>query len=239
MLILDLVRVPADTRGIYTINGVPGRMPTRMLWLHPQAAASLPLWAVVSDMYRSPASSLQAVREGRGAQPPGYSLHNYGIAIDLDVDATMRGYGNSPSGARAPAAKAGLDEAMERRGWFCHRRDHQRGHEDWHYNYLGPDAVISPKVKTTINYAEQRVLQLYGAELDLNEWEAQRALAMLGLYHDKIDGVLGPMTRQAVLTFQAQWGLPQTGQLNTRTKRTLAYVASDWKKTLEPPATTR
>jgi hypothetical protein len=49
----------------------------------------------------------------------------------------------------------------------------------------------------------------------------QAALARQGYYHGSIDGVLGPQTRNAIRSFQANQGLPVTGQVDGRLIRAL------------------
>jgi len=49
----------------------------------------------------------------------------------------------------------------------------------------------------------------------------QSALARRGYYRGAIDGVLGPETRNAIRTFQAQRGLAVTGQINKNLIRAL------------------
>lgn len=46
---------------------------------------------------------------------------------------------------------------------------------------------------------------------------AQVRLARLGYYPGSIDGNFGPMTSQALRTYQADYGLPVTGRLDRRT----------------------
>lgn len=232
MLTLALEQLDqAAVRGIY--GDRRDRMPTRALWLHPDAAAafrSIAGWAVVSDMFRTPESSLRAVREGRGAQPPGYSAHNYGLAIDLALtdsnrehgDGALTRLGREMFGGRR-ASKAELDAEMERHGWYCHRRDHTLGFESWHYNFLGVGAVVAGAI--TSDEVEARIQQLYGAQLGPDTRECQRLLAKLKLYGGDVDGIVGPQTREAVRTFERAWQLNVDSTLDARTRRTLAYVA--------------
>ena len=42
----------------------------------------------------------------------------------------------------------------------------------------------------------------------------QAALAWRGYYSGRIDGVMGPETREAIRSFQAHQGLPVTGQID-------------------------
>lgn len=225
MMKLKLAPIPADTAGIYTIDGAAWRMPARALFLEPGAAAAfakLYPFVVISDALRSAESSLNAVRRGRGAQPPGYSAHNYGLAIDLSTSATMR--------RGQIRSKATLDELLESHGWYCHRRDHLLEHESWHYNFLGVGYVVSKKQRTTSPDVEALMLQRYGAALAPDDTECQRLLAGLRMYSGKIDGDVGPLTREATRVFQRAWSSPkltETGKLDARTRRTLAFVAAE------------
>src|SRR5215472_1515495 len=47
--------------------------------------------------------------------------------------------------------------------------------------------------------------------------QAQEQLRNQGLYHDAIDGVLGPATKQALRQFQQKNGLPMTATLDQQT----------------------
>lgn len=51
---------------------------------------------------------------------------------------------------------------------------------------------------------------------------AQQALKSQGLYTAKVDGVMGPKTREALRQFQAREGLQQTAQLDRATQQRLA-----------------
>lgn len=218
---LILTQLPRDTGGIYTIGGSANRMPERALYLHPDAArAFAPLYRAgfrFSDLFRSPESSLEAVKRGRGALPPGYSAHNYGLAFDLDVTHGMKLLGVK--------RKADLDAYMAAAGWFCHRRDGKREHEEWHYNYLGVGTVISGKVRTTAGYVEAAIVKLYGSELVTDDRTMQGQLKKLGLYGGALDGLLGPLSRQAINAFQRAWRLKE-GKADDRTRRTLALVSA-------------
>jgi hypothetical protein len=222
MLTLKLEALPADrVKGIYKIGGVEGRMPARALFLHPAAAPSFLEMTdrlVCSDIFRTAEASLAAVKANRGAQPPGYSAHNFGLAIDLDVKATMK---NIPL-----ANKEQLDFFMEVKGWFCHRRDHTMDSESWHYTFLGVGADVSPRVKTIVNYTEARILEVYGKSFSPDDAECQRLLQKLRIYSGEVDGKIGPQSKAAIGVFQRGWGLTE-GPLDAKTRRTLALVAAD------------
>jgi hypothetical protein len=230
---LNLVRLPEvfRRRGIY--GPAKDQLPERAMFLHPEAAASLarieemhPAGLVLSDVYRSAEASLAAVRAGRGAQAPGFSAHNYGLAVDLDVGRVLqRGL--------VAVDYQGLLDFMASHGWHCHRRDGRRGHEDWHFNFLGAGAAAhlartSPSILrrgTWSRAAESRIVELYGAQLALSGVEVQAALKALGFYRGALDGALGPLSREAVAAFQRAWGVKEDGA-GPRTQRTLAYVAA-------------
>lgn len=233
MLRLRLVRLKSESvRGIYMIDGAPDRMPDRSLLLSSSAERDyrkIQSWVVVSDMFRSADASLAAVQARRGALAPGYSMHNFGRAIDLDVDATMR---NLPGVSR----KIDLDVLMEQSGWFCHRTDHLRGKsrehpsdESWHYNHLGVGSRISPSsLKTTAGLADALLRADLGEDaLRPDNFECQLILRKLRMYGGAIDGMLGPVSRQAISAFQRAWHLPVTGKIDDRVRRTMAYVGCD------------
>ena len=50
---------------------------------------------------------------------------------------------------------------------------------------------------------------------------AQVRLARLGYYPGPIDGDFGPMTSQAIRSYQIDYGLPVTGRLDSRTRASL------------------
>jgi hypothetical protein len=221
---LKLVKLDTNSvKGSYTINGVKGRMPERSLYLHPTVADSFlthiaPI-ATVSDIFRTPESSLAAVKSGRGAKPPGYSGHNFGLSIDIDVKKTMLNLGMKN--------KQELDTWMEDRFWYCHRRDHKMESENWHYNHLGIGIEISTKVKTTAGYIEYKILELYEKDFKQNSFTIQEELARLKLYNGSIDGKLGPISKAAIGAFQRAWNLADSGIADDVTKRTLALVAAE------------
>jgi hypothetical protein len=222
VLTLKLSPLPAlfAKRGIYpTPSG--DNLPERFRFLHPDAARSLaafeqahPGVLYFSDVFRSPAGSRDARRRrGKGAggtMPPGYSTY-----------------------------QRLLDE-LRTHGWYCHRRDRKRGHEEWHFNYLPGTAVgyvglplvygriVAPKhPRTWARAAEARIQEMYGAQLRLDDLDVQRALAKLGLYAGDLDGIHGRLTRAAVLAFQRSWDLTQTGKAGTATRRVLACVTAE------------
>lgn len=237
MLALKLVPLGVDyVRGIYKVDGKPARLPARMRLLHPSAAAMfnrIAHWAVVSDMFRSPESSLQAVREGRGAQRPGYSGHNYGLSIDLDLEASMERLAESRGLARHRVDKTILDLAMRDAGWWCHRLDHKMEFEAWHFNALWPDAKVYGT--RTSDELEKLILRTYGADLRPDARECQHMLKKLRMYSGEIDGIIGRLSREGTEAFQRTWGIKPTGDLDERTRRTLAYVTCAREMVLEAP----
>jgi len=223
LLQLKLVRVP-NVLGIYGAN--KDQFPTRMSYLHPDAAAAFAAAQSkgqirVSDMYRSAEESLRARATKQGVQPPGYSAHNYGLAIDVDVDDCLKTF---------KVTKPVFDSMMENFGWYCHRSDGKRGFEDWHYNYLGklPGKYVAGLGTRTRDVAiEAYIKDLFGDDLKLTAEEAQIALSKLKMYRGDIDGIWGGGGAQALMAFQRAWELPATGKLDARTERTLAYVSAE------------
>lgn len=227
-LSLNLVSVP-NVLGIYGAS--KNEFPARMARLHPDAAAAfaslqaaLKLQVRVSDMFRTAEQSLQARAQKAGVQPPGFSLHNYGIAIDIATDAVL---------AATKVTKPALDLLMKEHGWYCHRKDGKRGMEDWHYNYLGKGAAAEPflsaaaKSTNTSAAGDAKILSLYKEGLTLTPTEVQECLAHLKLYGGEIDGKIGPRSQEAIKAFQRTWKLTASGEVDAKTERTLAYVSAD------------
>jgi hypothetical protein len=144
---------------------------------------------VVSDMFRSMKASYERkYPPGRpprkDVQPPGFSAHNFGLAIDLAVDETMKGLGIKK--------KPELDAFMAEYGWYCHRKDGQRGSEDWHFNYLG---YLIPKdnERSTAGAIERKIRALYEPFACEPPSDVRAFQARYGL---TADGVFGPITRR-------------------------------------------
>jgi putative peptidoglycan binding protein len=194
-------------------------LPDRMRYLHPAALRSLSTSGVggpfelagpLTDCFRSPTASLQARREKRGVQPPGYSAHNLGLAIDCDVGRTL---------AERSWRKSELDSWMAARGWQCYRDDHDAGaSEAWHYTY-GADGPGSLAV-------EQVIQRTYGDQFDYGDSTLQTYLRELRLYDGAIDGLVKSQTLAAVRAFQLSMELP-VGPADARTRRVLAVAAAE------------
>jgi hypothetical protein len=202
--------------------------PERAAFLHPEAAEAFAALErdtgglVYSDIYRSAASSLQALATKAGVQPPGYSAHGYGIAFDLAVDASLR---------RLGCTYQALLDRLASHGWHCHRRDGERGREDWHFNFLGPAAaeILSHTTGEHGSWSHAAELAIVAAYPELSErmepTEIQMDLALLDLYAGKIDGDLGPVSKRAAEAFARAWHLPAAH--GTRFERTLRFVAAE------------
>lgn len=223
LLTLNLRRL-TNVLGIYGAN--KDQFPARMSLLQHDAAAGFEAVQSligqrlrVSDMFRSPEGSLQAMGEKKGVNPPGYSAHNFGLAIDIDTDAML---------TALKATKPVLDTTMQSKGWYCHRRDGKRGMEDWHYNYLGENAVryLACASSTSTSAAiEMRLVDQFRDDLKLTPVEVQEALAKLRLYAGAIDGQIGPRSKAAIAVFQRAWKLIETAVVDAKTERTLALVS--------------
>lgn len=221
---------PWGQRGCY--GDTKKALPRRMRYLHPTAYAELvkmeaerPQCLFFSDVLRTAESSLLARRQGRGAQRPAYSGHNYGVSVDVDLDQTTKAMGT---------VFGKLVDWMASHGWYCHRRDRQVGHEAWHFNYLGTadpgqylKDVKDTKPGTWHLAIEARIWSMYARQLDLDPRGSQGALQKLGLYHGDLDGIIGPLSREAVRCFQRTWDITETGDLDRHTERTLAFVTME------------
>jgi len=222
LLSIKLRKLPS-VLGIYGKTG--DYFPPAASYLHPEAAEAFERACAqfvrlrVSDMFRTPEQSMQARAEKAGVQPPGYSAHNFGFAIDVDVEKLLKQTGLS---------KDKFDAKMMEFHWYCHRRDGKRGFEDWHFNYLGPDAAqwLAKASKTsTAGAIEAKIAATYAEGLKLDPPEIQECLKQMKMYSGDIDGQIGPRSKAALAAFQRTWALPDTGVLDPKTERTLAYVS--------------
>lgn len=217
-------------RKLQNVLGIYGAskdvFPPRMAMLDPSAAAAFEaVQALIgqrlrcSDMYRAPAESLAAMQTKRGVQPPGFSAHNFGFAIDIDTDAML---------AILKCTKAVLDTTMQSKGWYCHRRDSKRGMEDWHYNFLGDDPtrwLASASTTSTAGAVEAKIVARYGPRFLMTDAEVQEALTKIEFYKGGIDGKLGPVSKAAIASFQQSMKLP-VGAADAKTLRTLAVASA-------------
>ncbi len=210
---LERVQVPHSAYG--------GVFPARMAYLHPEAARAfregIGARVVCSDMFRSPEASLLARRTKRGVQRPGFSAHNYGLAIDIDVDKSMRLCGLK--------SKTALDAYMAVNGWVCHRLDGARGSEDWHFNYMSMSDVRVGDVSSA-PAIERRMRALYAGGWDMSDKDVQIALFGLGLYGGAIDNRLGPLSTEAARAFCRAWDVLWTDVRSPMFRRTLACVGA-------------
>lgn len=231
---LKLKALGATTRGIYNTRAGPNTLPERFRYLHPEAASAFEAMEaatgglIYSDILRSAEGSFQAMQAKTGVQPPGFSAHNFGFAVDVAVEETLKlyewDYGR-------------LLVEMEAHGWHCHRRDGARGYrqfEYWHFNHLGDraqDYFKQTRLDGTswAGAAELRIQSVYGPDFELTDLQVQEALKKLHMYSGDLDGIIGPHSRQAIAAFQRAWHIRATviGAAGPRTRRVLAFVAAE------------
>jgi hypothetical protein len=132
-------------------------------------------------MFRDAEGSLRATQKNKGALPPSYSAHNYGLAVDVAVSETML--------ANGWRAKFLLDDHMREHGWHCHRDDSALGPESWHYNFLGHtrkttkssvevSELINKRFSAQLNPSDQDVKKfLNGTTMEIfnQKWHSPRS----------------------------------------------------------------
>lgn len=228
---LKLQALPPETRGIYRVNGVVGRLPPSALYLAPDVAEAFALLTeatrghlVFSGIWRSAEQSLQAIQEKAGVQPPGYSGHNYGLSFDLALD-NFRPPGSPKQSRyeRGSLARLGwlyseLVECLAEHHFYCHRADGKRGFEDWHFNFLPYEAHGASSIEAEIQLR-------HASDFQLDDRAAQKALQKIGLYLGALDGIWGPRSQTAFEAFGRAWKCP-SGNVAIA-MRTLAFVAAD------------
>ncbi len=214
MLSIILAQLPTSLAGPAG-DGYHGRVPTRSLFAHPDAATSIARLErkgglVYTDIFRGAEGQLAAKRaKPTMTKAVGLSGHGYGFSFDIDVDATLK---------RRVWTYGELLDQLEVDGWHCHRRDRQRGNEDWHFNFFGAEAS-SLLIKASSKHAgtwdeplEAFIQQVYGSQLEPSDAECKALLEKL-----KYD----------VKRFQSDWLLDADGVLGPRTRRTIAYVTAE------------
>ncbi len=201
----------------------------RRTFLAPDAAVALAAiqndadGLIYSEMWRDPVDSLLARRLKSGPLVS-YSPHNYGLAVDLNVDAILN---------QKKIRYEDLLWLMKRRGWYCFRRD---GNQDQvgseHFNFLGDQAekylaksTQDPTTWPTI--PELKIWDRYGQDFQMETKEVQVRLAKLGFFTEPFTGQRDMYTREAILAFQRAWDLTQTGSPDMTLCRTLAFVTAD------------
>lgn len=205
-----------------------GKVPVRARYLRQDAAEALLALEeacgglTYTDIYRSAEAQLHARRIKRGVQAVGYSGHGYGLSVDVDLSSTLR---------RLNLRYADLTELLAKYGWFCHRRDLDgTGSEAWHFNFFGtrnPDLYLAMAKRGDRNSwaqpLETRILELHGTEFQLSLRELQQHLSDLRFYRGAIDGIIGPISTEAIMAFRRAWDV--TGDLKAM-MRALAFVSA-------------
>jgi hypothetical protein len=218
MLTLKLKKLPDTLRGIYGPN--KDKLGERMLYAHPDLYKSIMdleaagVRLVFSDIFRSAKESLAAKRAKPGlVMPAGYSAHNFGLAVDLDVNAIMR---------ELKLDKKRLDELLASFGLFCHRTDHKMLAECWHYNAFGDDPKKWKGLfqTSTARAIEQKIVSIYGEQFKMSHDEVIAALKSLR-YFDT-----GDTPRNAIARFQTHWDLSVDGIAGPKTQRLLSYLTN-------------
>jgi hypothetical protein len=216
-------------RGIYD-----DKVPTWARYLHPDAAKSVVKieeemgemgGLIYTSVWRSANGSLWAIKNKSGALPPGFSAHNYGLAVDLTIDRIEKEFGWSYDD---------ILRFMQKHGWYCHRQDGKKKFENWHFNFLGEKAVAQKYLKLATSKSrtwhlpiEKRVCELYQ-----DQWESmdlrdvQAALKKLKFYLERVDGLWGPYSREALQSFQRAYKMRQASRPTMRDLRTLAFCTA-------------
>lgn len=233
---LLLAEIPESLETLLHYTGKP--VPKWMRKLAPDAAASLIKLdrdtggLSYTDLWRSAEVSLMARQSKRGVQAPGYSGHNYGFSVDLDLEGTKKKRGWT---------YLQIIEAMQAHGWYCHRQDGKDGRsESWHFNYFGKDYPkylkhSSSHISSSWSQPVEALMQeRYSAQMKLSDIEVQASLKKLKFYSGELDGKIGPISRAGISQFQKAWDLQATGMADLRTQRTLAFLTAEI--TLVPPA---
>jgi len=211
-------------KGIYD-----GKLPARLSYLHPEAAKALlglekeTGGLTYTSMLRSANQSLVARRtKPKLALPPGYSGHNYGLSVDLDLKTNQ---------AEFKASYSDIIDMMVKHGWYCHRRDGKGGAESWHFNYFGEEADRYLKLSNQWGSTwklpvEGKMVILYREAWQMTDQQVQGALAKMGFYKELVDGQWGEHSREALYSFRRAYFLSGGTKPNPIDKRTLSFATA-------------
>jgi hypothetical protein len=179
---------------------------------------------IYKDMWRCATSSLMAKRVHKGAHLPGYSSHNFGLAVSIDVEEILN---------EKKITYEDLLYLMKKRGWYCHRRDGAKDQPgSGHFNFLGddPDKYLSRATLDPMSWdrpAELRIYELYGTDFSLSPPQVQSLLKALGFFHGEVNGHIDLYSREAIMAFQRAWDLVPDGVPNITLQRVLTFVSAD------------
>lgn len=216
---LALQQLPSTIRGA-----------ARMKFLAPDAATSLLQLEkdtgglVYSDMWRDSVASLVTRRTRRSTLLPGYSSHNYGFGIDLDVKTIL---------GEKKIRYEDLLYLLKKRGWVCHRRDGvEHAVNSDHFNFLGvtPGEYLVKCTMDPITWdypAEDRIFDKYKTDFQLPTVAVQSLLKKIGFYMGEMSGSVDLYTREAVMAFQRAWDMIENGFIDANLCRVLAFVTAD------------
>jgi hypothetical protein len=191
------------------------------------AAASLKLverdsgGLVYADLWQDGVAVFCAKRRNPDSPKPGYSSHQFGFGVDLDLRGTQE---------KTRLNYKELLKVMEKSFWYCYRRDEEPnlpGSE--HFDYFGEHAM-NYLLKATYDpikwprAAEERIHELHGEDFSLSIAQVQKKLGELGIYSLPISGELDEYTREAIMVFQRAWGLSEDGTASMPFCRVLSVL---------------
>lgn len=179
---------------------------------------------IYRDIWRDAVSSLVAKRMRKTGELPGYSAHNYGLAVDLNVEAIL---------SQKKIRYEDLLWIMKRRGWYCFRRDGVEGQSGSdHFNFLGESAdhylskcTLDPT--TWGSASEIKIWEFYHSEFQLSTKDVQLKLAKIGFFHAPFTEQRDIYTREAIMAFQRAWDLTQSGSPDMTLCRVLSFVTAE------------
>jgi hypothetical protein len=201
-------------------------IPRRMTWMNPFSYDNLlsmtdEVRVVISDLYRSPASSAEAYARKTGVAKPGYSGHNYGISVDFDIDQMLK-----INHMTYDQLCRFLEQynCWQFQGRKPTSEKYKRGKEDWHFNIIPENYSNLKGSAMASTWIENNI------KFDSSITGIQQMLKSLKFYQGAIDGLSGPLMREAIKKFKKAW-LPSTfwttSDLDALTIRTINIVSCE------------
>jgi hypothetical protein len=180
---------------------------------------------IYTDMWRDGIDTLLTrTNRNKSGNSIGYSPHNFGISVDLDVPTILD---------QKKILYEDIIWLMKRKGWYCFRRDGSQNQVgSGHFDFLGDEAEkylakSSQDPATWSTVAEMRIWERHSQSFNIGTKEVQEMLAKLGFYHGPFTGQRDFYTREAILAFQRAWDLVQTGSPDMVLCRALAFISAE------------
>lgn len=178
----------------------------------------------VTEMWRDPLAHLVALRLKPQLPKLGYDGHTFGISIDIDVGISV---------LRTEIGQERILTTLKNHGWHLHNQSTQPTLGIEQFDFLG---IYGEKYLIRRSFdpkswnlpVEDWIEDNHGDEFRLDLPRLQEQLVQAGLYRRTPSGELDLYTREGLLALQRMWRIPENGQADPLTCRTLVMATCDY-----------